>query len=201
MSRTVNANILTDAADVAHEVCYCIEVDFTAPKRVTDNSIPIYISGDKFEPGSLVVGSISAAGEPRNVANVTVGHDPGDASDWGRLDLAQDATGRAVQIWEVWQTTGGGQVEHLIFDGVVADFRGGDVSCGLVCRRDVGVITRPGSFVCWSDEFPHVPEPGATVNLGEIESSINEPPNGYWYTWRMPSGEYRSVWIWGEPPS
>lgn len=171
MARSVDAAIVTAAGSLSQTVCYAVEVDYTTPKRVTDRETTVTISGDDYSPGDLRISSLVCSGEPANTATITVGHDPGSSSDWGQLDLSEDTTGLAVKVYEVWDTASG-QKNHLVFEGVVTEFRGASTECVLVCRRDVGVSTRPGNYLCWTDEFPHIPEPGTVIEIGDQSASL-----------------------------
>jgi hypothetical protein len=188
MARTVDANIVTSAGEYEQTVCYAVEVGYATPKRVTDRETTVTISATDYSPGDLRVGSLVCSGEPANTVTLDVGHDPGDSSDWGRLDLSEDTCGKTVKVYEVWET-GAGQKNHLVFEGLVVAFRGGPERCVLTCRRDVGINTRPGNYLAWPDEFPHIPEPGTIIEIGGqaapiAPAPVNNPhpniPGAYW---------------------
>ena len=177
MARTVDANIVTSAALLQQTVCYAVEVGYGTPKRVTNLETAVVISGDTYTPGDLQVDALVCRGEPSNTATLNVGHDPGDSNDWGRLDLSEDSCGRTAKVYEVWDT-GAGQKDHLVFEGVVSGFRANGARCVLECRRDIGVSTRPGNYTAWTDEFPHIPEPGLVIEIGGQAAPISAAD--YW---------------------
>jgi hypothetical protein len=178
MARSVDAAIVTAAGLLTQEVCYAVEVGYATPKRITNRERAVTIGSDSYTPGDLSISSLVCSGEPSNTATVTVGNDPGSSSSWGRLDLSEDTTGKTVKIYEVWDTASG-QKNHLVFDGVVTDFRGASTQCVIVCRRDVGASTRPGNYICWTDEFPHTPEAGTVIEIGSQSAPIPNNPQPY----------------------
>jgi hypothetical protein len=193
MARTVDAAIVTAAASLTQTVCYAVEIGYSTPKRVTTRERPVTIGADTYTPDDVKISSLVCSGEPANTATITVGNDPGSATGWGQLDLAQDTTGKTVKIYEVW-STGSGQKNHLVFDGIVTEFRGASTQCVIVCRRDVGASTRPGNYICWTDEFPHIPEPGTIIEIGSQSAPIsgNQAPR-HIIGWR------NGGFVWGNP--
>ena len=197
MSRTVDANIKTSAALLEQTACYAVEVGYGTPRRVTDRDWPVVISANTYAAGDLKVGALVCSGEPANTVTLDVGHDPGDASDWGRLDLSEDSCGKTVKVYEVWDT-GAGQKNHLVFEGIVSAFRGGSERCIITCRRDIGINTRPGNYLAWPDEFPHIPKPGTVIEIGGQAAPIGVAPGGGGDVYVPPSGKVPSV---PSPPS
>jgi len=175
MARTVDAAIVTAAALYQQEVCYAVEIGYATPKRVTDNTRPVVISGDTYAVGDITISSLVCSGEPANTATISVGNEGSSATEFGQLDLSEDSCGKTAKIYEVWQTAGG-EESHLVFDGVVSSFSGGSTRCSISCRRDMGVSTRPGNYLVWPDEFPHTPKPGTVFEIGGQSSTAGTAP-------------------------
>ena len=179
MPKDVDANVVTLVADDDQgRVIQCIEVGYSTAKRVTNYDKTVTISGDDYSPASFKLGELISTHNGQDEVQITAYHDPEDAAGWFRLDQAQDTANGTITciVYEVFLDTAAGMKAHEVFNGIVGELEGGPTSVSFVATQNHGGVSRPGNYTCWTDEFPHLPEPGLIVKVGELAAAIPDAP-------------------------